>query len=146
MCLTCLHLNRENNTIRVYLNQQFVFALPSFPRALTVERRRGRPAGSTAGFTNRRRIDTSTRREPSAFERNTGYTTSGRGRGRGRGVPAKAACRRQAEVVTAKLVHILPHKSPRNPINQLRSMWVVLQVVLQVVRMVVKVKTLRVPY
>jgi hypothetical protein len=34
---------------------------------LTVECRRGRPPGST----NRRHIDTSTRREPSAFERNT---------------------------------------------------------------------------
>ena len=52
---------------------------------LTVERRRGRPAGSTAGSTNRGCIDTSTRREPSAFERNTGYTNRGRGRGRGRG-------------------------------------------------------------
>ena len=45
---------------------------------LTVERRRGRPAGSTAGSTNRHR-------EPLAFEQNTGYTTRGRGRGRGRG-------------------------------------------------------------
>ena len=52
---------------------------------LTVERRRGRPAGSTAGSTNRGRIDTSTCREPSAFERNTGYTNRGRGCGRGRG-------------------------------------------------------------
>jgi len=51
---------------------------------LTVKRRRGRPAGSTAGSTNRRRIDTSTRREPSAFKQNTGYTTRGHGRGRGR--------------------------------------------------------------
>ena len=52
---------------------------------LTVERRRGRPAGSIAGSTNRGRIDTSIGREPSAFERNTGYTNRGRGRGRGRG-------------------------------------------------------------
>ncbi len=52
---------------------------------LTVKRRRGRPAGSTAGSTNRGRINTSTCREPSAFKRNTGYTNRGRGRGRGRG-------------------------------------------------------------
>jgi hypothetical protein len=45
---------------------------------LTVERRRGRPAGSV-------RVDISTRREASAFEQNTGYTMRGRGRGRGLG-------------------------------------------------------------
>ena len=33
MCLTCLHLNRENNTTRLYLNQHLAFALPSYPRA-----------------------------------------------------------------------------------------------------------------
>ena len=48
---------------------------------LTIERRRGRLAGSI----NRGRIDTSACREPSAFERNTGYTNRGRGRGRRRG-------------------------------------------------------------
>src|ERR1700733_404787 len=42
---------------------------------LTVKRGRGRPASSTAVSINRRLIDTSTCREPLAFERNTGYTT-----------------------------------------------------------------------
>ena len=49
---------------------------------LTVKRRRGHPAGSTAGSMNRGRINA--RREPSAFEQNTGYTNRGRSRGRGR--------------------------------------------------------------
>ena len=53
-----------------------------------VERLRGRPVGSTAS-----RIDTSTRREPSAFERNTGYTGRGRGRGRGRGGSSQTSSR-----------------------------------------------------
>jgi len=42
-----------------------------------VKRRRGRPASST----NTNRVNTSTRREPSAFKRNTGYTRRGRARG-----------------------------------------------------------------
>ena len=46
----------------------------------TVKRRRGRPANST----NTHCVNTSTRREPSAFKRNTGYTRRGRRRGRGR--------------------------------------------------------------
>jgi len=45
-----------------------------------IERRRGRPVGST----NTNRINTSARREPLAFERNIEYTQRGRGRG-GRG-------------------------------------------------------------
>ena len=45
--------------------------------SLTVERLRRRPAGFIC-------INTSTRREPSAFKQNTGYTTRGHGR-RGHG-------------------------------------------------------------
>ncbi len=51
-----------------------------------VERRHSRPAGSTAGSTNR--IDDSTQRELLAFERNTGC---GRGRGRGGAPPGSLA-------------------------------------------------------
>ena len=61
--------------------------------------------------------------------------------GVGAGVSTGAARRQQAEVATAKLVCTLPHKLLRNPINQLRGMYVVLQVVLQVAKMVVEVKT-----
>jgi hypothetical protein len=43
------------------------------------------------------------------------------GVGAGAGAPAEAAYRQQVEVAAAKLVPILPYKSPRNPINQLRS-------------------------
>ena len=43
----------------------------------TVEPRCSSQAGSVC-------VDTSTRREPSAFEQNTGYTTHGCGRGRRR--------------------------------------------------------------
>ena len=39
-----------------------------------VERRGGRPINSTTSSTIVNRVDTSTRREPSAFERYTGYT------------------------------------------------------------------------
>ena len=39
-----------------------------------VERRGGRPINSTTGSTIANRVDRSTCREPSAFERNTGYT------------------------------------------------------------------------
>ena len=46
------------------------------PQPLTVECLRGRPAGSVC-------VNTSTYREPSAFEQNTGYATRGLGRGRG---------------------------------------------------------------
>ena len=82
----------------------------AFPLPLTVERRRGRPTGSV-------RVDTSTRREPSAFERNTGYTTRGREQGAGRrdhlhppgadagasaGALAEAVRRHQAEVAAPK--------------------------------------------
>src|ERR1700722_3700585 len=65
--LSCLHLH-----------QCATIARPHSTQPLTVERRRGRLANSI-------RVDTSTRREPSAFKQNTGYTTRGRGRGRGRG-------------------------------------------------------------
>ena len=65
----------------------------AFPLPLTVERRRGRPTGSV-------RVDTSTRREPLAFEQNIGYTTvrvgvgagwaqGGRGRRAGAGLSAR---------------------------------------------------------
>ena len=82
----------------------------AFPLPLTVERRRGRPTGSV-------RVDTSTRREPSAFEQNTGYTTRGREQGAGRrdhlhppgadagasaGALAEAVRRHQAEVAAPK--------------------------------------------
>ena len=33
VCLTCSHLNRENNTTCPCLNQYLAFALPSYPRA-----------------------------------------------------------------------------------------------------------------
>ena len=65
------------------------------------------------------------------------------GPGVGAGASARAARRRQAEVAAAKLVRTLPHKLLRNLINQLRGIWVVLQVVLQVAKMVVEVKTPR---
>ena len=42
--------------------------------------------------------------------------------GAGAGEPAEAARRPQVEMVVAKLVRTLPHKSLRNPINQLKSM------------------------
>ena len=61
---------------------QFITLLIQEP--LTVERRRGRLASSTAGSINRGRINTLTGREPLAFEQNTGYTNRGRGRGRSR--------------------------------------------------------------
>ena len=41
---------------------------------MIVECRGGRPINSTTGSTIANRVDRSTRREPSAFERNTGYT------------------------------------------------------------------------
>jgi len=39
-----------------------------------VERRGSRPIDPTTGSTIANRVDRSTRREPSAFDRNTGYT------------------------------------------------------------------------
>jgi hypothetical protein len=62
----------------IYPKHHLAFALPIPPKPLTIERRRSRPVGSV-------RVDTSTCRELSAFEQNTGYTTRERGRGRGRG-------------------------------------------------------------
>ena len=80
VCLTCLHPNRKNNTTRPHLNQHFAFALEE---PVIVKRRRGRPGGST------NRINNTTQRELSAFERNTGCTTRARaGRSRGRAVEA----------------------------------------------------------
>ena len=103
MNLCCLHLHQYATVARPYYN--LAFALP-----LTVERRRGRPTGSV-------RVDTSTRRELSAFEQNTGYTTRGREQGAGRrdhlhppgadagasaGALAEAVRRHQAEVAAPK--------------------------------------------
>ena len=51
---------------------------------------------------------------------------AGAGADVGAGVPAEAARRRQAEVAAVKLVRVLPYRSLRNPINQLRSKQVVL--------------------
>ena len=48
------------------------------------------------------------------------------GVGAGVGVPVEAAHRQQVGVVAVKLVHVLPYRLPRNPINQPRSEWVVL--------------------
>ena len=64
------------------------FTLLLIQQPAVVERLRGRPVGSTAS-----RIDTSTHREPLAFERNTGYTGRGRGRGRGRGGSSQTSSR-----------------------------------------------------
>ena len=46
----------------------FINPLLLIQEPLTIERSRGRPAGSIAGSTNRYRIDTSTYRKPLAFE------------------------------------------------------------------------------
>jgi hypothetical protein len=78
VCLTCLHLSRENNTTRltprIYLTQE-----PAI-----VERRRGRPIGSINISIITNCVDRSARREPSAFEQNTHRAQSwARGRGRG---------------------------------------------------------------
>ena len=45
---------------------------PFFSPGTSVERRGGRPINPTTGSTIANRVDRSTRREPSAFERNTG--------------------------------------------------------------------------
>ena len=92
MRLTCLHLHREQ-LLRAYtqdITSHLVhLSLPLLWLSTYY------PAGSATPNW----VDTSTRREPSAFERNTGYTMRGRGRGRGRGVgvgagvPAEAAYR-----------------------------------------------------
>ena len=69
---------------RAPISQNITSHLPIYPhpKPLTVDRRRGHPAGSV-------RVNISTSHEPSASEQNTGYTTRGRGRrrrrGRGRG-------------------------------------------------------------
>ena len=63
-------LNHENNITRPYKEPAIV------------ERRRSRPAGSTAGSTNR--INKSTQQELSVFKQNTGYTTYRRARARAR--------------------------------------------------------------
>jgi len=73
-----------------------------------VERRRGRPAGSMAGSTNR--IDNSAQRELSAFERNTGYT--------GAGVLVEAAA--------PNLVFTTPRRALRSPTSQHRTILKVL--------------------
>ena len=103
MNLCCLHLHQCATVARTYLKSRICFTS-------TVERRRGRPTGSV-------RVDTSTRREPSAFEQNTGYTTRGREQGAGRrdhlhppgadagasaGALAEAVRRHQAEVAAPK--------------------------------------------
>jgi hypothetical protein len=48
-----------------------------------IEHRRSRPIGFITSSTIANRVNRSTRREPLAFEGNTGYTPTGRGRGRG---------------------------------------------------------------
>ena len=53
---------------------------------------------------------------------------------------AEAAHKHQAEVAALKLVQARPHKPLRNPINQLRSKHVVVQVVSAVVSMVVELR------
>ena len=50
----------------------------------------------------------------------------GAGVGEGAGVPAEAVRRRQVGVAAPKLAHAVPYRPLRNPINQLRSSWVVL--------------------
>jgi hypothetical protein len=87
VCLTCLHLNRENNITRPHKEPAIV------------EGRRSHPAGSTAGSINR--INKSTQRELSVFKRNTALPAGGRGRdagasvgsGAGAGVPVEAIYR-----------------------------------------------------
>ena len=90
-----------------------------FKEPAIVERRHSRPAGST----NINCVDTLTCREPSAFKRNIGYTRHRRGRGRGsaRGGSSQALSRGGAP----NLAHAVPYRPLRNPINQLRSRWVV---------------------
>ena len=48
-----------------------------------IERRRGWPIGSITSSIIANRVDRFTRREPLAFEGNTGYAFTNRGRGRG---------------------------------------------------------------
>ena len=66
--LSCLHLHQCTTVTRPYTKYYLAFALPIPTQSLTVDRLRGRPAGSVC-------VNTSTRRELSAFEQNTGYTT-----------------------------------------------------------------------
>ena len=65
---------------------------------------------------------------------------AGAGAGSSAGVLAEAAHKHQAEVAALKLVQARPHKPLRNPINQLRSKHVVVQVVSAVVSMVVELR------
>jgi hypothetical protein len=67
---------------------------------------------------------------------------AGAGAGLSAGVLAEAAHKHQAGVAVLKLVQARPYKPLRNPINQLRSKHVVVQVVSAVVSMVVEVKIL----
>ena len=69
-------------------------------------------------------------------------TGAGAGASTSAGMLAEAAHKHQAEVAALKLVQARPHKPLRNPINQLRSKHVVVQVVSAVVSMVVEVKIL----
>ena len=72
---------------------------------------------------------------------------AGAGAGSRAGVLAEAAHKHPAEVAAFKLVQARPHKPLRNPIDQLKSKHVVVQVVSAVVSMVVVVKiVLRVHY
>ena len=64
---------RAPSTQNITLHLPYLFS----PQPLTVESLRGGPAGFVG-------VNTSTHREPSAFEHNTGYTTRGRWRGHGR--------------------------------------------------------------
>ena len=81
---------------RAHITSHLPYLFP--PQPLTVESLRGRPAGSVC-------VNTSTHREPLAFEQNTGYTTRGHGRGRGRRrecMLAEAVRKHQAEVAAPK--------------------------------------------
>jgi len=75
--LTCLHLHREQSSRAHTQDITSHLAHLSLPLPWLSTHH---PAGSATP----NRVDTSTRREPSAFKRNTGYTMRGRGRGRGR--------------------------------------------------------------
>ena len=60
------------------------------------------------------------------------------GIGVGAGVPTEATYRHQVEVAAPKSVRVMPRKALHNPINRLRSRWVILWAV----RVVVEVKIL----
>ena len=90
--LTYLHLHRENQSTRL---SKLTPHLPQLciQEPAIVERCHGWPIGSTTGSIIANRVDKFTCREPLAFERNTGYSPTGRMRRRGAGVGAMAAYR-----------------------------------------------------